>query len=106
MNAQSTLDKATIDETENRLIVERFDKELLGNLKWLAEKLDKLGALSSDEKIKATVALRHAIAMDALILGEMEKGCQILIKKKDGKMTEIRVDKDSILDFKESFANH
>jgi len=97
MNAPITLGK----DTE---LVARFEKELLGNLKWLAEKLEKLGNLHN-EKINASIALRHAIAMDALMLDELSAKSKILIKKKNGKTTEICIDRDSLLGFKQSFAD-
>jgi hypothetical protein len=90
--------------TSTTLSVTKFEKELLGNLKWLAEKLEKLGNLRN-EKITASVALRHAIAMDALMLDEMSSKSKILIHKKIGKKTEIRIDRDSVLKFKQNFAD-
>ncbi|MCY7332940.1 MAG: hypothetical protein LH649_09835 [Pseudanabaena sp. CAN_BIN31] len=91
--------------TSTTLSVTKFEKELLGNLKWLAEKLEKLGNLRN-EKITASVALRHAIAMDALMLDEMLSKSKILIKKKGDKTTEICIDKDSLLSFKQNFADN
>jgi hypothetical protein len=90
--------------TSTTLSVTKFEKELLGNLKWLAEKLEKLGNLRN-EKITASVALRHAIAMDAMMLDEMSSKSKILIHKKIGKKTEIRIDRDSVLKFKQNFAD-
>jgi hypothetical protein len=92
----------TLGNTE---IIARFEKELLGNLKWLAEKLEKLGDLRND-KITASIALRHAIAMDALMLDEMSSESKILIERKGGKVTEIRVDRDSVLGFKQNFSDN
>ena len=80
-----------------------IETELLGNLKWLAEKLEKLGDLRND-KITASIALRHAIAMDALMLDEMSSKSKILIKKESGRTTEIKIDRQSIIKFKENFA--
>jgi len=97
MNAPITLGK----DTE---LIAKFEKELLGNLKWLAEKLEKLGDLHN-EKITASVALRHAIAMDAMMLDEMSSKSKILIHKKSGRKSEIRIDRDSLLEFKQNFAD-
>lgn len=82
-----------------------IETELLGNLKWLAEKLEKLGDLRND-KITASIALRHAIAMDALMLDEMSARSKIIIEKKSGKVTEVRIDRDSVLEFKQNFSEN
>ncbi|MDX2257123.1 MAG: hypothetical protein NW214_16550 [Pseudanabaenaceae cyanobacterium bins.39] len=96
MNAAITLGK----DTE---LVEKLDRELLGNLKWLAEQLEKLGGLKND-KITASIALRHAIAMDALLLDEMGAKSRILIKRQTGKITEININRESLDCFQQNFA--
>ena len=98
MNAPITLGKDT-----ELIATEKFEKELLGNLKWLAERLERLGDLRKDE-ITASIALRHSIAMDALMLDEMSARSKIIIEKKSGKVTEVRIDRDSVLEFKQNFS--
>lgn len=98
MNAAITLGK----DTE---LVEKLDKDLVGNLKWLAEQLEKLGDLRN-EKITAPIAMRHAISMDALLIEEMLAKSKILIKKKDGKTSEIRIDRNSLIEFKGGFTDY
>jgi hypothetical protein len=76
---------------------------IVGNLKWVAQKLENLGGLDSNS-IRLSIALHHAIAMDALMLDEMSSKSKILIKKEGGRITEIKVDRESVLKFKENFA--
>jgi len=47
-----------------------------------------------------------SIAMDALMLDEMSAKSKVLIEKKGGTVTEIRVDRDSVLGFKQNFLDN
>ncbi|MCL1494716.1 MAG: hypothetical protein M1G31_28815 [Pseudanabaena sp. Salubria-1] len=91
------------DKTEDELITVKFDREIVGNLKWVAQKLENLGGLNSNS-VRLSIALHHAIAMDALMLDEMSSKSKILIKKESGRTTEIKIDRQSIIKFKENFA--
>jgi len=73
------VEQIAISSAPERVI--SISEDILRELKWLA---DIMGG------VPLSVALRHAIATDSYIQGELKKQSQFLVKKQNGSMQEIR----------------
>lgn len=79
-NASGQIETVTVD----------IDSIILQEAKWLAEQLSTNENLNPDEvTVKPSLALRHALAVDAFINDQVRNGKKILIQDASGRVKEL-----------------
>ena len=77
-------------QTSPNVVSVEIERDILREIKWLTEKLTKQRKKEKGKGVTASIAIRHALAVDALILDKLEQGGKILVERKDGTTAEIQ----------------